>query len=57
MATTALHVRVQAQQLWLAQQSFLFLKVVCEHRLHFPLRHFHVSEQLVILRTSFASQM
>ncbi|KAG1793879.1 uncharacterized protein HD556DRAFT_451067 [Suillus plorans] len=36
---------------------FLFLKVVYEHRLHFPLRHFHASEQFVILCTSFASQV
>jgi hypothetical protein len=57
MATTALHVCVQVQHLWLAQRSFLFLKVVYDYRLHFPLRHFHASEQLVILCTSFASQM
>jgi len=37
--------------------EFLFLKVVYEHRLHFPLQNFHASEQLVILCTSFASQV
>ncbi|KAG1886009.1 hypothetical protein F4604DRAFT_57671 [Suillus subluteus] len=38
MATTALYVCVQVQPLWLAQRSYLFSKVFCDHRLHFPLR-------------------
>lgn len=43
MATTALHAYEQVQQLWLAQRSFLFLKVVYEHCLHF---HFDISMPL-----------